>query len=69
MVEALIGQDMLRLLLPRSLGGQELPLLEFCRTVEAIAWADASVAWFVNQSNVSSATSAAAMPPETAAAF
>jgi len=68
-VDALIGQDMLRLLLPRSLGGQELPLLEFCRTVEAIAWADASVGWFVNQSNVSSATSAAAMPRETAAAF
>jgi alkylation response protein AidB-like acyl-CoA dehydrogenase len=68
-VDALIGQDMLRLLLPRSLGGQELPLLDFCRTVEAIAWADASTAWFVNQSNVSSATSAAALPPETATAL
>ena len=68
-VDALIGQDMLRLLLPLSLGGQELPLLDFCRTVETIAWADASTAWFVNQSNVSSATSAAAMPPETAAAL
>ncbi len=67
-VAALIDQDMLRLLLPRSLGGHELPLLEFCKTVEAIAWADASVGWFVNQSNVSSATSAAAMPRETAAA-
>ncbi|MDP2334428.1 MAG: acyl-CoA dehydrogenase family protein [Reyranella sp.] len=67
-VEALVGQDMLRLLLPRSLGGQEIHLLEFCRTTEALAWADASVGWFVNQSNVSSATSAAAMPPETAAA-
>ncbi|NQW50374.1 MAG: acyl-CoA dehydrogenase [Rhodospirillales bacterium] len=68
-VAALIDQDMLRLLLPRSLGGHELPLLEFCKTVEAIAWADASVGWFVNQSNVSSATSAAAMPRETAAAI
>lgn len=67
-VEALVKQDMLRLLLPRSLGGQELPLIDFCETVEAIAWADASTAWFVNQSNVSSATSAAAMPPEAALA-
>ena len=68
-VDALVANDMLRLLLPRSLGGAELPLIEFCKTVEAIAWADASVGWFVNQSNVSSATSAAAMPPDAAAAF
>ncbi len=67
-VDALIAQDMLRLLLPRSLGGQELPLIDFCEAVEAIAWADASTAWFVNQSNVSSATSAAAMPHEAALA-
>ncbi|MDP1965579.1 MAG: acyl-CoA dehydrogenase family protein [Reyranella sp.] len=66
-VEALVGQDMLRLLLPKSLGGQELHLLEYCKTTEALAWADASVGWFINQSNVSSATSAAAMPPAAAA--
>jgi alkylation response protein AidB-like acyl-CoA dehydrogenase len=68
-VEALIGADMLRLLLPKSLGGQEIGLLEYCKTTEALAKADASVAWFVNQSNVSSATSAAAMPHETALAM
>jgi alkylation response protein AidB-like acyl-CoA dehydrogenase len=68
-VDALVEQDMLRLLLPRSLGGQELPLLEYCKTVEAIAWSDASVGWFINQSNVSAATSAAAMPPAAAAAI
>jgi alkylation response protein AidB-like acyl-CoA dehydrogenase len=67
-VDALVGADMLRLLLPRSLGGQEIGLLEYCKTTEALAWADASVAWFVNQSNVSSATSAAAMPHEAALA-
>ncbi|MDP2376165.1 acyl-CoA dehydrogenase family protein [Reyranella sp.] len=67
-VEALVGQDMLRLLLPESLGGQELHLLEYCKTTEALAWADASVGWFINQSNVSSATSAAAMPSKAAAA-
>lgn len=66
-VTALVEQDMLRLLLPKNLGGQEIHLLEFAKTCEALAWADASVGWFVNQSNVSSATSAAAMPPETAA--
>ena len=65
-VEALFANDMLRLLLPKSLGGQEIHLLDYCKACEALAWADASVAWFVNQSNVSSATSAAAMPAETA---
>jgi alkylation response protein AidB-like acyl-CoA dehydrogenase len=67
-VEALVGADMLRLLLPKSLGGQEIGLLEYCKANEALAKGDASVAWFVNQSNVSSATSAAAMPHETALA-
>jgi len=68
-VDALVRQDLLRLLLPQSLGGQEIPLLEFCKTTEAVAWADASTGWFVNQSNVSSATSAAAMPYAAAAAI
>jgi alkylation response protein AidB-like acyl-CoA dehydrogenase len=68
-VDALAEQDLLRLLLPRSLGGQEIHPLEFCKTTEAIAWGDASAGWFVNQSNVSSASSAAAMPHEAAAAI
>jgi len=67
-VDALVAQDMLRLLLPRSMGGQEIELLDYCRACEALAWADASTAWFVNQSNVSSASSAAAMPHDAAAA-
>src|SRR5262245_34252806 len=67
-VDALVAQDMLRLLLPRSIGGQEIELLDYCRACEALAWADASTAWFVNQSNVSSASSAASMPHEAAAA-
>ncbi|HJQ59842.1 MAG TPA: acyl-CoA dehydrogenase family protein, partial [Vineibacter sp.] len=68
-VEALVEHDMLRLLLPRSLGGQEVDLAAYCKTIEAIAWADASTAWFVNQSNVSSASAAAAMPHDAAAAI
>ena len=67
-VDALAGQDLLRMLLPKSMGGQEMPLVEYCKACEAMAWADASSAWFVNQSNVSAATSAAAMPHEAAAA-
>jgi alkylation response protein AidB-like acyl-CoA dehydrogenase len=67
-VDALVEQDMLRLLLPKSLGGQEIPLVEFSKVTEALAWADASVGWFICQSNVSSATSAAAMPHATAMA-
>src|SRR3979490_1594470 len=59
-VDALAEQDLLRLLLPKSLGGQEIHLLDYCKANEAIAWADASTAWFVNQSNVSAASSAAA---------
>src|SRR5258708_11304810 len=66
-VDALAGQDLLRMLLPRSLGGQEVDLLDYCKANEALAWADASTAWFVNQSNVSMASSAAAMPHEAAA--
>lgn len=68
-VGALAAQDLLRLLLPKSLGGQEVELVEYCRANEALAWADASTAWFVNQSNVSAATSAAAMSHAAAAAI
>src|SRR5476649_2760929 len=67
-VDALVEQDLLRLLLPRSIGGQELHLLEFCETTEAVAIGDASVGLFVNQSNVSAASSAAAMSREAASA-
>src|ERR1700750_687185 len=40
-VEALVGADMLRLLLPKSLGGQEIGLLEYCKAMEALAMGDA----------------------------
>ncbi|MBL6614082.1 MAG: acyl-CoA dehydrogenase family protein [Reyranella sp.] len=68
-VDALAGRDLLRMLLPRSLGGQEVHLVDYCKANEALAWADASTAWFVNQSNVSMATSAASMPHEAARAM
>jgi len=68
-VDALASQDLLRMLLPRSMGGQEVHLVDYAKACEAVASADASTAWFVNQSNVSMATSAASMPHETAAAM
>ena len=68
-VEALVENDMLRLLLPRSLGGQEIHLVDFCKTTEAVGWADASMGWFVNQSNVCVASSSVAMPQDAAAAI
>ena len=68
-VDALAGQDLLRMLLPKSMGGQEVHLVDYAKACEAVAWADASTAWFVNQSNVSMATSAASMPHEAAAAI
>ncbi|MBM3647980.1 MAG: acyl-CoA dehydrogenase [Alphaproteobacteria bacterium] len=68
-VDALAEQDLLRMLLPKSMGGQETPLVDYCKACEAVAWGDASTGWFVNQSNVSMASSAAAMPHDTAAAM
>ncbi len=68
-VDALVENDMLRLLMPRSMGGQEIHLLDFCKTTEAIAWGDASTGWFVNQSNVSVASSVAAMSHDAAIAL
>ena len=67
-VDALVEHDLLRLLLPKGLSGQEITLLEFCKTTEALAFHDASTGWFVNQSNISAASAAASMPPEVAAA-
>ena len=36
-VDALAGQDLLRMLLPKSMGGQEMPLVEYCKAIEALA--------------------------------
>jgi len=37
-VDALAGQDLLRMLLPKSMGGQEVPLVDYCKANEALAW-------------------------------
>jgi alkylation response protein AidB-like acyl-CoA dehydrogenase len=63
--ETLIEAGFFRLLLPRSLGGAELPPLTFVQVIEAIAEADASTAWCLNQTAGCSMT-AAYLAPEAA---
>ncbi len=46
---ALHGEGLFRLLLPRDLGGAELPIASFVRVVEALALYDGSAAWCVCQ--------------------
>jgi indole-3-acetate monooxygenase len=53
------------LLAPRSLGGAELPPLDFVQVIEEIAKADASTAWCLNQTAGCSMT-AAYLEPEAA---
>ena len=59
---------MFRLLLPRSLGGDELHLVEHARVMETIAAADASVAWCMGQ-GAGCAMSAAYLRPDVARRF
>jgi indole-3-acetate monooxygenase len=50
-VDALHSARMFRLLLPRTIGGDELDLKTLAQTMEAIARADASTAWCVGQAS------------------
>jgi indole-3-acetate monooxygenase len=61
----LIENGFYRLLLPRSLGGAELPPLTFVKVIEEIAKADASAGWCLNQTSGCSMT-AAYLDPEAA---
>ena len=56
--EKLIEAGFFRLLLPRSLGGAELPPPSYVPIIEEIAKADASTAWCLNQTSGCSMTSA-----------
>jgi alkylation response protein AidB-like acyl-CoA dehydrogenase len=51
LVDALLEAGMFRLLLARDLGGYEIDLPTHVRIIEALARADASVAWCVGQAN------------------
>ena len=57
-VTALIENGMYRALLPKSLGGAEVPLATFMQTQEEIAKADASTAWCLGQCSVCAVISA-----------
>src|SRR5262245_23546150 len=58
LVAALHDAGLFRMLLPRSLGGQEVPLPLYAQAIEEIAKADASTAWCLAQTSVCSTISA-----------
>jgi alkylation response protein AidB-like acyl-CoA dehydrogenase len=64
-VAALHDARLFRLLLPRSLGGDELDLTTLARVIEVIADADASTAWCLGQ-GAGCALAAARLKPEVA---
>ena len=62
-VEALVERGLFRLLLPRSLGGAELPPAAYVQVIEEVAKHDASTAWCLGQANGCTMT-AALLDPE-----
>ncbi len=65
-LDALHDAGLFRTLLPRSLGGEELPPAEHVQVIEAIARADASTAWCLNQA-AGCSMAAAYLAPDAAA--
>jgi len=63
--EAIADQGFFRLLIPRSMGGEELDHPTFRKILEIFAEVDASTAWAINQNNVF-ATDVMKMPEEVA---
>ena len=61
-VAALHEAGLFRMLLPRSIGGAEVPPLQFVQAVEELAKADASTAWVVAQTSICSTLSASLRP-------
>jgi alkylation response protein AidB-like acyl-CoA dehydrogenase len=64
-VDRLIEHGFYRMTLPRALGGAELDLATYARTIEALAMGDGSTAWCVGQG--SGCAMSAAYLPEAAA--
>src|SRR5207237_7316325 len=64
-VEALIDRGLFRLLLPRFLGGAELPPAAYVQVIEEVAKHDASTACCLGQAN-GCAMTAALLDPEVA---
>jgi alkylation response protein AidB-like acyl-CoA dehydrogenase len=61
-VDKLHEERLFRLLLPRAYGGEEIDLVTWFRTMEALAKLDASTAWCVGQINGCAAAAAALEP-------
>ena len=68
LVAALHEARLFRMLVPRSLGGEEISPVEYLEAVEELAKADASTAWCIAQTSVCS-TIASCLKPQTAAAI
>jgi alkylation response protein AidB-like acyl-CoA dehydrogenase len=62
LVEALHQARLFRMLVPRSLGGEEISPIEYVQAIEEIAKADASTAWCIGQTSVCSTISKAMNP-------
>src|SRR3954447_18816295 len=56
LIDALIERGLLRMLLPRSLGGAELLPAQYVPVIEELARTNASAAWCVNQNSGCSMT-------------
>jgi alkylation response protein AidB-like acyl-CoA dehydrogenase len=65
LLEALHGARLFRMLVPRSLGGEEISPVAFMQAIEELAKADASTAWCIAQTSVCS-TVARSLKPEIA---
>jgi indole-3-acetate monooxygenase len=65
LLDALHGARLFRMLVPRSLGGEEISPVAFMQAIEELAKADASTAWCVAQTSVCS-TVARSLKPEIA---
>jgi alkylation response protein AidB-like acyl-CoA dehydrogenase len=62
LVDALHEARLFRMLVPRSLGGEEISPIEYVQAIEEIAKADASTAWCIGQTSVCSTISKAMNP-------
>jgi alkylation response protein AidB-like acyl-CoA dehydrogenase len=62
LVNALHDARLFRMLVPRSLGGEEISPVEYVQAVEEIAKADASTAWCIAQTSVCSTISKCLKP-------
>lgn len=69
LVEALQGQGLLQLLLPRAYGGGEAAPARFVEVVEELARHDASTAWCVGQLSVCAMSAAYLAPPSAQQIF